>query len=438
MKILLYSANFAPEPTGIGKYSGEMVEWLTSQGHEVRVVCAPPYYPDWRLAEGYRWPMYRHEEMLGARVWRAPLWVPQHPSGLKRVVHLLSFALTSLPVMLRQAFWRPDVVVTVAPAFVCAPAGWLTARLSGGKAWLHVQDFEVDVAFGMGLLKGGWLRRSVLAAERLLMRRFDVVSSISGRMVERLHAKGVPVERTHLFPNWVNVEHIRPLQGCSPYREELGIAPDAKVVLYSGTLGNKHGLCILPKAANMLRHRKDIVFVICGDGVMKRELQHACRDMENVRMLPLQPAERLCDLLGMADIHLLPQSAEAEDLVLPSKINGMLSSGRPVIATCNPESELGRVVARCGLVTPPGNAMAMASAIVQLADAPTDRSDLGGKARRYAEQRLSINGILSSFCARAGRLSNQPEPVENVSVIERLDLGSVFPPAQRDVANLNK
>lgn len=438
MKILLYSANFAPEPTGIGKYSGEMVEWLTSQGHEVRVVCAPPYYPDWKLAEGYRAPIYRHEEMLGARVWRAPLWVPRQPSGLKRVVHLLSFAATSLPVMLRQVFWRPDVVVTVAPAFLCAPAGWLTARLSGGKAWLHVQDFEVDVAFGMGLLKGGWLRRSVLAAERLLMRRFDVVSSISGRMVERLHTKGVAPERTHLFPNWVNIDHIKPLQAVSPYREQLGIAPDAKVVLYSGTLGNKHGLCILPKAANMLRHRKDIVFVICGDGVMKRELQQACRDMDNVRMLPLQPAERLSDLLGMADVHLLPQSAEAEDLVLPSKINGMLSSGRPVIATCSPDSELGRVASRCGLVTQPGNAMALASAIVQLTDAPADRGDLGRKARRYAEQRLSINGILSSFCMRAGRLTNQPVLVDQPSVIERLDLASVFPPPQRDVANLNK
>ncbi|MEY4427656.1 MAG: hypothetical protein RLZZ182_345, partial [Pseudomonadota bacterium] len=140
----------------------------------------------------------------------------------------------------------------------------------------------------------------------------------------------------------------------------------------------------------------------------------------------------------MADVHLLPQSGEAEDLVLPSKINGMLSSGRPVIATCSPDSELGRVVSRCGLVTQPGNAMALASAIVQLTDAPNDRSELGRKARRYAEQRLSINGILSSFCMRAGRLTNQPVLVDQPSVIERLDLASVFPPPQRDVANLNK
>jgi colanic acid biosynthesis glycosyl transferase WcaI len=43
----------SPELTGIGKYSGEMAEWLAAQGHEVRVVTAPPYYPQWKVAEGY-------------------------------------------------------------------------------------------------------------------------------------------------------------------------------------------------------------------------------------------------------------------------------------------------------------------------------------------------------------------------------------------------
>ena len=112
MKILLYSANFAPEPTGIGKYSGEMAEWLAARGHDVRVVCAPPYYPAWQLDERYRWPPWRHETWRGVRVWRAPLWVPRRPGGLKRVLHLCTFALSSLPVMLRQTLWRPDVVLT--------------------------------------------------------------------------------------------------------------------------------------------------------------------------------------------------------------------------------------------------------------------------------------------------------------------------------------
>lgn len=53
MKILVYGINYSPELTGIGKYTGEMVEWLAAQGHEVRVISAPPYYPQWQVGENY-------------------------------------------------------------------------------------------------------------------------------------------------------------------------------------------------------------------------------------------------------------------------------------------------------------------------------------------------------------------------------------------------
>jgi colanic acid biosynthesis glycosyl transferase WcaI len=121
MKILLYGINFAPELTGIGKYTGEMAAWLVAQGHDVRVVTAPPYYPAWAVSPGYSGRTYRTEDWHGAKVLRCPLWVPSQPGGLKRLLHLASFALSSLPVMLGQVFWRPQVVWVVEPALFCAP-----------------------------------------------------------------------------------------------------------------------------------------------------------------------------------------------------------------------------------------------------------------------------------------------------------------------------
>lgn len=325
MKILIYSANYAPEPTGIGKYSGEMAEWLVSKGHDVRVVAAPPYYPNWRVDKAYQWPPYQREQLNGVDVWRAPLWVPSSPGGVKRVLHLLSFALSSAPVMLRQVFWNPDVVLTVAPALACAPVGWLTGSLCNATTWLHVQDFEVDVAFQMNLLKGRFLKSLALRLERGLFKQFDKVSTISTKMIEKLRQKGLDDERIALFPNWVDIAGVNPLTRTSAYREKLDIKADQKVALFSGTWGSKQNLLSIPEAARALTHRPDIVFVICGDGVMRGQLEAACEGLPNVRLLPLQPKEQLCELLGMADIHLLTQSAEAEDLVLPSKLTGMLS-----------------------------------------------------------------------------------------------------------------
>jgi colanic acid biosynthesis glycosyl transferase WcaI len=404
MKVLIYSANFAPEPTGIGKYSGEMAEWLAAQGHEVRVVAAPPYYPSWQLSKGYAWPPYRTESWRGCTVYRAPLWVPRNPGGLKRVLHLASFSITSVPQMLRQWTWRPDVVFTVAPSFMCSPMGWLTARITGASAWLHVQDFEVEVAFSMGLFKGRVSRYLVRGLESMMMRRFDAVSTISGRMLDLLRTKHVQPDRCHFFPNWVDIHHVKPLKASSSYRQQLGIPEQAVVCLFSGSLGRKQGLMVIPEAAQKLSTRLDIHFVVCGDGVMKPELEKAASELGRFHLLPLQPLERLPDLLGLADIHLLPQSPEAEDLVLPSKLTGMVSSGRPIIATCNPHSEIASVVNQCGLVVPPEDANALAQAIVELADAPDQRRTLGVAARRYAEDQIGRDAVLARLADDIGKL----------------------------------
>jgi putative colanic acid biosynthesis glycosyltransferase WcaI len=398
MRILIYSANFAPEPTGIGKYSGEMAWWLAEHGHEVRVVCAPPYYPAWQVDKKYRWPLFRREKWHGVDVWRTPLWVPKSPSGLTRLLHLLSFAISSFPVMLWQIAWRPDVVLTVAPAFMCAPAGLLTAWLCHAKRWLHLQDFEVDVAFSMGLLKGRLLQRIVLRMERSLLRRFDTVSTISSRMIERLLSKGVMAGKARYFPNWVDLSRFKPPKN-GDFRRQLGIASNAIIVLFSGTLGGKQGLMVIPEAARLLESRSDIVFIVCGDGVMKPQLESAAAGLTNIRFMPLQPSGRVSDLLGMADIHLLPQSPDAADLVLPSKLCGMLASGRPVIATCRAETEIGEIVSECGLVVAPENSVELARAITGLADNPEVRSALGRRARSFAEENFERDTVLNTMFA---------------------------------------
>lgn len=393
MRILIYSVNFAPEPTGIGKYSGEMAALLVERGHEVRVVVAPPYYPNWKVDSAYRWPLYRRELWNGIDVWRAPLWVPKAPGGLRRILHLVSFAISSFPIILYQVFWQPQLVITVAPALLCAPAGLLVARLSGGRAWLHMQDFEADIAFRMNLLRGMLLQRIILRMERWLLRRFDTVSTISNRMIDLLLRKGVSLDRIRFFPNWVNISQIKATVSAANYRSQLGIQTGSLVVMYSGSLGGKQGLMVVPEAAARLAARPDIVFVICGDGVMKASLEAACAVLPNTRLLPLQPVERLGELLCLADIHLLPQGRGAQDLVLPSKLAGMLASGRPVIATCQPGTEIDAVVSSCGLVVAPEDCEALAGAICRLADDPALRMNLGRCARVYAETNFERDAI---------------------------------------------
>lgn len=397
MRILIVGINYAPELTGIGKYTGEMAGWLVAAGHEVRIVTAPPYYPEWRVADGYAAWRYSREVQAGVSIWRCPIWVPTQPSGLKRLLHLASFALSSLPVMVCHLFWRADVILAIEPPLFCAPAAWACARLTGARAWLHVQDFEVDAAFELGILRAPWLRSIVSKLESWLMRRFDRVSTISPNMVQRLIQKKLAAEKAVLFTNWVDIDAIFPLNVPSAMRQQLGIASESSVALYSGNMGEKQGLEIVLESAASLVGEKDIQFVLCGDGAVRQRLQQKYAGLPNVLWLPLQPLERLNDLLNMANIHLLPQRSGAEDLVMPSKLTGMLASGRPVVATATKGTQIAEVLLDCGVVVEPDNVEHFASAILQLARDVTRRAVLGEHAREYALRNWAKERVMQEF-----------------------------------------
>lgn len=413
MRILIYGLNYAPELTGIGKYTGEMAAWLAQRGHQVRVVTAPPYYPAWRIRDDYRGTLYRTERSPGMPVVRrTPLYVPERPSGLKRMAHLCSFMLGSLPVMLAEMFRQPDLVFTVEPTFFGAPLALFVAKTAGVPAWLHVQDFEVDAAFDLGLLPAkGIVHDIALALERFFTAAFDRVSSISSKMLERAESKGVLPAHAILFPNWVDIDLIHPLPPetrlTNAFRRELAITvpgiADKIVLLYSGNMGAKQGLELLAPLAQTFAADPRVHFIFCGDGAFRPQLETLLAGHPNVTLLPLQPLDRLNDLLNAADIHLLPQRAGAADLVMPSRLTGMLSSGRPVIATADPGTQVALVVggnsteeAR-GVVVPAEDPTALNAAVSLLIDNPDLRLRLGRNARAYAVEHLGKEQVLVRF-----------------------------------------
>jgi colanic acid biosynthesis glycosyl transferase WcaI len=397
LHIVIYGLNYAPELTGIGKYSGEMGEWLAARGHQVTVVTAPPYYPAWRVREDYRAKLYRVERINGAKVYRVPLWVPERPTGLKRVLHLASFMVGSLPVLALAPQWQPDVVLTVEPTFFSAPIALAVAKICGAKSWLHVQDFEIDAAFELGLLPAGGVAQQIATGlEKLFTRAFDRVSSISQKMMERVLTKDVLPQHAVLFPNWVDVDAVHPIEGPTQYRRELGLEGKV-VVLYSGNMGAKQGLeSLAPLAESFLKDAR-VHFLFCGDGAFRPQLEQSVAGMKNVTLLPLQPVDRLNGLLNTADVHLLPQRAGAADLVMPSKLTGMLASGRPVLATAERGTQVANVVEGRGVVVDADSPEHLAKALATLVNDAELRSRLGAAARSYAVEHLGREQVLGRF-----------------------------------------
>ena len=398
MRILICGINFSPELTGIGKYTGELAEYLAQAGHEIRVVTAPPYYPQWKVLPGYsRW-KYKLEREKGITIYRCPLWVPERPRGLSRIIHLTSFALSSLPPLLLQLAWKPQLVISIAPAILSAPFALSVAKLSGAKSYLHIQDFELDAASSLGLIPVSESSHSFLnKIETRLYRGFDWVTTISQAMASRLYEKGVAEEAVILFPNWVDTQAICPQDGFNSFRSEMNILEDKLVILYSGNMGRKQGLEILVEAATRLVDEPDIIFVLCGDGAARSDIESQANGLPNIIFIPLQPVSKLNALLNLADIHVLPQRAGAADLVMPSKLAGMLASGRPVIATAQSGSELFSVLSKVGMIVPPEDAQQFVNAIRFLAADPAERTRLGMLGRKFVEANWDKVIVLSSF-----------------------------------------
>lgn len=399
MRVLICGINYAPDLIGVPKYNTELAEGLVKRGHEVRVVTAPPYYPDWTIPHAYRTPWYAAETLNGVGLARAPIYVPNPPSGAKRLLHHASFALSSVPPLLANAVrWRPDVVFAVAPSLLSAPGAVLAARLAGAGAWLHIQDLEVDAAFELGLLKNERARRAMLAVERLILRAFDRVSTISPQMLRRLRQKGVAAERLREVRNWVDIGAIDLRDRKTSYRTALNLTGNDVVALYSGAMSGKQGLDLVIEAARLTEGtHPGLHYLLCGNGPHKAELVQMAGGRRNVHFLDLQPLERLPELLATADLHLMPQKAAAADLVLPSKLSGMLASGRPTVVMAAPGTGIAHETEGAGIAVAPGDSAGLAGAIVALAEDPALRDRLGAVARLRAEQVWDRAAIIRSI-----------------------------------------
>lgn len=392
-RILIYGMNYWPEPTGVGRYTGELAAYLAEHGMDVDVVAAIPHYPGWAARDGYS-NQYAKVQTSNLTVFRCPILLRADMRGIWRLLAPLSFAISSAPVLIwRLLSKRPHAILCVEPTLFAAPIAIVAGKFAGVRLALHVQDLEVDAAFAVNHLRGSLLRRFATLIERFVLRRFDTIVTISGRMRDALVKKGVSSAQLAVVRNWVWLDRIFPM-ARSPLRDEWGIPDDSFVCLYAGNIGAKQALEVMLDAAARLSDEQKILFVVAGDGPEKKRLMERFGHLPNVRFMPVQPEGRLCDLLNLADIHVLPQLRDAADLVLPSKLGGILASGRPCLLMADPGTELFEFMGQGGLIVAPGESVALATAIQRASRDPSYRI-VDDNSARLAQ--LSANSNLRAF-----------------------------------------
>jgi len=408
-RVLFLGGNFFPEPTGIGKYNGEMVDWMSENGFECTVITTFPYYPYWKVQAPYTkrcWGFVNEKRVVSAdavpvNIIRAPHYVPAKPTGMKRMVSDFSFFISAFIVMLGLLFQKKhDYVVTVAPPFQLGLLAILYKMLTRAKFIYHIQDLQIDAARDLNLIKSPLILKILFATESFILKNADHVSTISEGMIKKVKAKCN--KEIVYFPNWVDTVNFRLLNDKEELKKLFGFAPTDKVILYSGAIGEKQGLEAILHCAKNFINEANIKFVICGSGPYKEKLESLKDNMglKNVFFSPLQPLEKFNAFLNMADVHLLLQKENASDLVMPSKLTTILAIGGLSIVTAKKGTSLHEVVStsNLGILIDPENQTALNNAIQKAIS--INGTVFSKNARHYAESNLSINQVLNRYSSK--------------------------------------
>ncbi|MEA5580921.1 glycosyltransferase family 4 protein [Nodularia harveyana UHCC-0300] len=416
MYILIYSYNYYPEPIGIAPLMTELAEGLVEQGHEVRVITGMPNYPQRQIYEGYQGKWYITEEKNGVTIQRSYLRIKSKPNLLDRLLLELSFVFTSLPQALKGK--KPDVILlTVPPLLVSLPAAFL-GWLNNCPVVLNVQDILPEAAIRIGLIKNKLMIRVLTFLEKFAYRNSHTISVISEGFRENLVNKGVPNKKIVCIPNWVNINFIQPLANKkNSWKSEHKL--DGKfVVLYSGNIALTQGLETVIETAVRCREIKDIVFVIAGESTALERLQKYCLscDADNVLLLPLQPREKLPEMLAAANVGLIVQKHNVISFNMPSKIPLLLASGKPIIGSVPKNGTAAQAIQLSGggIVVDPESPEALADAVQKLYENPTLGSHLGKKGREFAVENYSFEQALESYQELFAHVTSKQESTSHI------------------------
>jgi colanic acid biosynthesis glycosyl transferase WcaI len=393
--VWIVSELFYPEVTSTGYFLTRIAEGLASD-YEVRVLCAQPTYS----RRGTR--AASSESYLGISIIRVLATALNKDRLILRSINFLTISISIfLSALLR--FRRGDIVISVTNPptlpYLMAVAAWV----HGARLVVLVHDVYPEIFVRLGILSpGSFLVRVIDKASAVLYNRAEKILVVGRDMaaliVPKLRARP---ERVIVAPHWGDLAAIVPKPSTTTQlRCKLGLE-NRFIVQYTGNIGRTHGIEDFVEVASMLLPDPTFSFLMIGSGAKRRwaEEQAASRSLSNLIIMDYVPTEDLADALSSADVAVISLSAGMSGISVPSRMYNVLASGRPILAICDEDSELGRVVLEesAGWVVAPGQPAKVVEWLRYASTHPEALAEMGKRARQAAERSYTLDNILSIY-----------------------------------------
>lgn len=399
MRLLVFSQYFWPETFGINA----LVRALGASGRQVTVVTGKPNYPDGRIYAGYTaWGTQR--QRYGAiEVLRVPLLPRGQKSSLRLLLNYFSFIFSGYliaPFLLRGRSIDAVLVYAPSPLLQALPAIFL-AWMKRAPLVVWVQDLWPESLAATGFVRNRaalalveWLVRYIYARADLILIQSEAFRVPVARLVR-------DTEKIRYFPN--AVETAVP-SSAVPSDEIISLSKDIEEgfsVVFAGNLGTAQSVeTIVDAAENLLQH-VDVRFFLVGSGSrfdwLRAEI--ARRGLSNVILPGRFPPTAMPTIYAAASVLLVTLRDEAIfAYTIPSKLQGYMAAGRPIIASLNGEGARVVAEANAGVGCAAGDADALAAAVLHLRSlSPPERAVLGDNGRRYAAEHYSLDRLANDL-----------------------------------------
>jgi colanic acid biosynthesis glycosyl transferase WcaI len=392
-RFLILTQHYPPEVGAAQTRLHAFAKQLQAHGHEVRVVTAMPNYPRGEVFPEYRGKRIVREQFDGLHVTRTWIRPATGRNVVKRLLSYWSFAISSLPACMREP--KPDFIFVESPPLFLGCTAYVCSRLRRVRFILNVADVWPGSARELGIVRSKLLLWFGERLERFLYRTaYRITVQTDG---VRSYIGGIAgAGKVMVLYNGVDTSEFRPRANASvPWVE-----PNEIPFLFAGTLGYAHCWDVILEAAELLRSRRDIVFLLVGDGPEKARLVEQARNqkLENIRFVERRPASEMPVLFAACRATVIPlRTGELLKTTRPSKIFPALACESPVIFSGEGETARLLLENRCGIVVPPENGREFAEAVVRLADHPEEARELGRRGRVLVEREYGWDTLVGAW-----------------------------------------
>ena len=393
MRVLLLTQWYLPEPQ---KIVSDLAESVRDAGHEVTVLTGFPNFPAGKVYEGYRQKLFQRETINGIPIIRVPLFPDHSRSAIKRTLNVTSFAWSAA---MLGAFLAPrvDLIHVIHPPLTVGWPAWLLSLLRWAPFTYEIQDMWPETLKATGIINNDRVLRTIGWWAKRVYSRAAAIRVISPGFRENMIEKGVPAQKIHVIPNWVDTAFYRPLPPDQKRADEFGFAGKFNI-LFAGMMGEAQGLETVLHAAAGLRDLPQMQFVFLGDGTALESLKKKSIELQldNVKFLGRHPQAIMPEFFALADALLLNLNNDPLfKITIPHKIYAYMSSGKPILAAAggNPAEVVNS--AEAGFTCPPGDPKALEQIARRLYSLnEEERRRMGENGRRIACEQFARNMVV--------------------------------------------